>query len=490
GNAGPDVESIVSGLEVSTLVFMKYKVVNGELIELPIRTVDTGYGIERFTWLSQGTISGFEAVYGELLHKIMGMTGIEFVDEKILSEISKVSGLIRISKLSSRTENWRKVATKIGVDSNELYDIIKPVVNVYTVTDHTKCLSFLLAEGVVPSNVREGYLTRLLIRRTYRLLQDLAIENKMAKIVDLQIEYWEKDFPILKEMRDEILEMLSLEIEKYQQTIKRGQGLVKRIIQEQKRRGAMTIPLETIVELYDSHGLTPEFVSELAESEGVDSQISDNFYGYVAERHVESDDKLKTTLREGVPKSEDFSGLFDTRRLYYENAYLTEFKAKVLKVLDNRVALDQTAFYPEGGGQPSDRGFLIFNGKQVRVIDVQKSGGIILHFLEGPVPAENQEVSGKIDWKRRISLMRHHTATHLVMGAARRVLGEHVWQSGAQKDVERTRLDITHPKRLTTKEINEIERLANRVVMDNLPVETFWMPREEAEKKYGFRLYQ
>ncbi|MBS7614513.1 alanine--tRNA ligase [Candidatus Bathyarchaeota archaeon] len=491
GNAGPDLESIVRGLEVDTLVFMKYKVVNGEFMELPIRTVDTGYGIERFTWLSQGCISGFEAFYGELLDKIMNLAGIESADKGLLAEVSKVSGLISISKTSSFTQNWQKVAKKISVDYSSLYRAVKPVTSVYSMVDHTKCLAFLLAEGVVPSNVQEGYLTRLLIRRTYRLLKDLSIEDKMADIIDLQIDYWGKDFPRLKEMRNEILEMLSIEKEKYKQTLERGRDLVKRMIQEQKKKGVTEVPLENIVELYDSHGLTPEVVVETAAAERVEVKVPDNFYSYVAERHVTAPETLKDASKEGIKDIEgEFSNLPETRRLYYEDAYIKEFKAKVLRALGNRLVLDQTAFYPEGGGQPSDHGYLKFNGKQSKVIDVQKVGGVIIHFLEGPVPVDTQEVLGQLDWERRLSLMRHHTATHLVMGAARRILGEHVWQSGAQKDVERTRLDITHPKRLTTDEISKIERLANHVVMENLPVETFWLPREEAEKKYGFRLYQ
>ncbi|MEM2969917.1 MAG: alanine--tRNA ligase [Candidatus Bathyarchaeia archaeon] len=491
GNAGPDVESIVRGLEVDTLVFMKYKVVNSEFVELPIRTVDTGYGIERFTWLSQGCISGFEAVYGELLSKIMRLAGIESPNRGLLAEVSRISGLISISKTSSFLENWQKVAQKIGVDYSNLYRTVKPVTSVYSVVDHTKCLAFLLAEGVVPSNVQEGYLTRLLIRRTYRLLKDLLIEDKMADIIDLQIDYWGKDFPRLKEMRDEILEMLLIEKEKYEQTLERGRGLVKRIIQEQKKTGASEIPLEYVVELYDSHGLTPEVVVETAKAEGVEVKVPDNFYSYVAERHITAPEVLKAASKEGLRDIEcAFLDLPETRRLYYENVYIKEFKAKVLRSVGNRVVLDQTAFYPEGGGQPPDYGFLKFDRKQSKVVDVQKVGGVIVHFLEGPVPVETQEVFGQIDWERRISLMRHHTATHLVMGAARRILGEHVWQAGAQKDVDRTRLDITHPKRLTTDEISKIERLANQVVMENLPVETFWLPREEAERKYGFRLYQ
>ena len=491
GNAGPDVESIIRGLEVATLVFMKYKVVNGEFIELPIKTVDTGYGIERFTWLSQGCISGFEAIYGDLLDKIREMAGIEPPDRSLLAEVSKVSGLIRISKTSSRAENWRRVAHKVGVDPEELSRQMDPIVNIYAVADHTKCMTFLLAEGVVPSNVREGYLTRLLIRKTCRLLRSLSIEDRLFDIVEMQISLWSKDFPHLKEMHDEILELLSIEREKYEQTLSRGQSLVRRIIRESKERGRSEISLDDLVELYDSHGLTPEVVSEMAEAEGAKISIPENFYSYVAEKHMGASERERSPLTEGIEDLKDeFSDLPETEKLYYKDAYMKEFKAKVIRVIEDRVVLDRTAFYPEGGGQPSDQGYLEVNGKRFKVTDVQKAGGIIIHFIEGSGLKEGDEVTGRIDWKRRISLMRNHTATHIVMGAARRILGEHVWQAGAQKGIERSRLDISHPKRLSFQEIREIEKLANEVVMENRSVETSWMPREEAERRYGFRIYQ
>ena len=487
GNAGPDLESVIRGLEVATLVFMKYKVVNGEFIELPIRTVDTGYGIERFTWLSQGCVSGFEAIYGELLDEIRSMAGVEMPDRRLLTEVSKVSGLISISKTSSRAENWRKVAERVGVSPDELSRLIDPIVNVYAVADHTKCLTFLLAEGVVPSNVREGYLTRLLIRRTLRLLRSLSIEDRLFDIVEDQIELWSRDFPHLKDMRDEILELLSIEKEKYDHTLDRGKDIIKRMI----RHGRGELSLNDLIELYDSHGLTPEFVSEMARSEGVEISIPENFYSYVAERHMAAPQAERSVLTEGISDVKgEFSDLPETKKLYYEDVYLREFRSKVLRVSGNRVILDKTAFYPEGGGQPSDRGYLLFDGKKARVTDVQKAGGVIIHFIEGPTPREGDEVIGKIEWDRRISLMRSHTATHILIGAARRVLGEHVWQAGAQKGVERSRLDISHPKRITINELRKIEELANQVVMRNLKIETSWMLREDAERKYGFRIYQ
>ena len=138
----------------------------------------------------------------------------------------------------------------------------------------------------------------------------------------------------------------------------------------------------------------------------------------------------------------------------------------------------------------ADRGTLRFESGSVNVVDVQKVGNVIVHIAEGELPNVGEAVKGEIDWDRRISLMRHHTATHILIGAARRVLGEHAWQSGAQKDVDRSRLDISHYQHLSEDEIDEIEKLTFEVVAKNMPVETVWMPRQEAERAYGFRLYQ
>ncbi len=489
GNAGPDLETVVRGMELATLVFMKFKVVNDEFVELPIRTVDTGYGIERYTWLSQGSLSCFHAVYGPILEEVLKMADISKVDNELLARIAKLSGAMILKKNADRMTARRNVAKQVGTTVGELEEKLLPVENAFAVVDHTRCLAFMLSEGIVPSNASEGYLTRLMLRRTYRMLKMLAIEEKLLDIIDLQIAYWSQDFPYLKEMRDDILEILSAEQNKFKETLKRGRLLVKRITRNLKTKGLCEIPTETLIELYDSHGLPPEVVEETARTEGFKIKALENFYGEVARRHIQAPPPREVEKTEGLEAL--VSGLPETRMLYYEDAYLKEFQASVLRVLDNKyVVLDQTAFYPEGGGQPADYGYLKFDGKRLDVVGAQKIGKVIVHITKGPTPKEGNKVSGKIDWERRNSLMKHHTGTHVLVGAARRVLGEHVWQAGAQKKVERSRLDISHFQRLTLDEIYEIERLANQAVARNIPVETGWMPREEAERRYGFRLYQ
>ena len=494
GNAGPDVECIVGGLEVATLVFMQYKVVNDDFVKLPIRTVDTGYGLDRFAWLSQGVPSCFHALYGSLLDNVFKMAGLTKIDNNLLFRVAKYSGLVSVDKNVNRQDARTQVAKFIKMPLEELDKTIIPIENAFAVADHTKCLSFILSEGVVPSNIQEGYLARLLFRRVYRLLRSLHIEpEKLYDIVDMQVALWSKDYPQIKTMRDEIIEMLKVEQEKFEDTLKRGEGMIKRLAIDLKTKKGAQIPESVLSELYDSHGLPPEIVKQAAEAEGVKVFIPENFYALVAKRHMqankpmeEEETKAKENLEAAVEK------LPQTEKMYYENAYTTEFNAKVLKVIDNKyVVLDRTCFYPEGGGQPPDHGHLVYGNVKAEVIDVQRVGRTIVHKVKAnSAPKEFASVKGFLDWDKRYALMKAHTATHLVNGAARRVLGEHVWQHGAQKAVETSRLDISHYRRLTHQEIHEIESLANQAVLADMPVETSWMLRNEAESRYGFRLYQ
>ncbi len=494
GNAGPDVECIVRGLEVGTLVFMQYKVVGDDFVQLPIRTVDTGYGIDRFAWISQGVPSCFQAIYGNMLNKIYEMAGITNVDNHFLAQVAKYSGLVNVDKTANRMVLRKRVSQLTGIDLATLEKKLIPIENAWAITDHTKTLSFMLSEGVVPSNIQEGYLARLLFRRVYRLMRNLNMKpDNLYEIIDLQTSYWQKDFPRLKEMQNEIVEMLKMEEEKFQDTLKRGEGMVKRIANELKTKGTGKIPETTLTELYDSHGLPPEIVKQVAEEKGVQVDVPENFYTLIAKRHMnankpteEEEVKAEKTLEHEAEK------LPPTEALYYTDAYIKEFEAKVLKIInDNNIVLDRTCFYPEGGGQPADQGWLTFGDKKVQVVDTQKIGKVIIHKIDTKAPfKEGATVKGTLDWEKRYTLMKAHTVTHLVNGAARRVLGNHVWQSGTQKGLETTRLDISHFCRLTPEQIHQIEILANEAIMANMKIEINWYPRNQAESLYGFRLYQ
>jgi alanyl-tRNA synthetase len=488
GNAGPDLEACVNGLEVSTLVFMQYKVIGDQLAQLPIKTVDTGYGIERWAWLTQALPSCFSVIYGPILDRILTLAGAS-IDPKIMIENTKVSGIMNIEKTSDRVEARKKVAERLGMDWRELEKIIVPIERASAVADHTKAISFLLAEGVVPSNVAVGYLTRLLIRRTYRMLRLLGIEDRLGEITEMQISHWGVDFPHLIEMRNEILEALRVEEEKFKKTLERGSEMVKRISADLRAKHQDRIPTETLVQLYDSHGLVPDIVRDEAEKEGIRVDVPGNFFGMVAQKHLsaasQAEDESEKLLKEKV------AGYPETTPLYYKAVYQREFEAKVLGVVDDKyLVLDQTCFYSEGGGQVADQGEITSALGSAKVVDVQRVGKVALHLIDGPMPSVGEVVKGRLDWQRRIALMRHHTGTHVVLGAARRVLGQHAWQAGAQKGVDSVRLDISHYERITDEQVSEIERLAGELIMKCVPVEATWMPREKAEQEYGFILYQ
>ncbi len=494
GNAGPDVECIVRGLEVGTLVFMQYKVVGNDFIELPIRTVDTGYGIDRFTWISQGVPSLFQAIYGNLLDKVMSMAGITNIDNDFLTRVAKYSGLVSVDKRANRMVARNRVSELTGIDLATLERELVPIENAWAVTDHTKTLSFLLSEGVVPSNIQEGYLARLLYRRVFRLMRTLNIQpDQLYSIIEMQADFWKEDFPRVKEMKGEIIEMLKVEEEKFKDTLQRGEGLVKRIAATLKSKGTTKLSEETLAELYDSQGLPPEIVKQAAENEGITVEVPENFYTLVANRHMAASkpvEEEESQADEALEKAVEH--LPATEPLYYADVYKREFNAKVLKIIDGgKVVLDSSCFYPEGGGQPCDHGWIISGDDKFYVTDVLKIGKVIVHKLKEPASfIEGNIVHGSLDWERRYQLMKSHTVTHLINGAARRVLGEHVWQSGTQKGIETSRLDISHYRRLSQDEIHKIETLANQAIGTNMKVETSWLPRNEAEARYGFRLYQ
>ena len=447
--------------------------------------VDTGYGLERFVWASKGSPTIYDAVFPKIVNELMDLAGIEHsIDNpeyaEIFSQNARLAGVMDISGQANLLQLRKKVADSIGTTVEKLQRIMVPVETVYSITDHSRCLAFMLGDGIIPSNVKAGYLTRLVLRRTLRLMKELDIREPLIEIIEMQIRNF-PEYPEFRERLDTIREIVALEEEKYADTIERGTKLVKKTATHFKEK-KQAIPLGEIIQLYDTHGIPPEITREVAKEAGVVVELPDTFYSLVAQSHSKAQTEEEETLALDLPP---------TQKLYYEYPEQIEFEATVLDVIENNVILDRTVFYPEGGGQPADHGTLSVNDYVANVVDVQNLNGVIVHETDSDFGFKKGDtVKGMIDWERRMAHMRHHTATHIVNEAAKSVLGKHIWQTGAQKSTDRARLDLTHFKRITDEEFKEIELRANKAVMKNQPVFIDWMDRIEAEQRYGFVLYQ
>jgi alanyl-tRNA synthetase len=477
GNSGPCLEVLLGGVEVATLVFMSYSTVNGQTKPLDMQVVDTGYGLERLTWMSQGTTSAYEAVFGDVLARLKEMSGVT-LDHASLAEYSKVAGSMKIENAADVRALRADTAARLGMKAEDLMAQIKPAESMYVVCDHTRALMFMLSDGVVPSNVRQGYFARLLVRRALREMAQLGIKGKLSDIVAMQVDYFGKQFPDLKENRDEIVKLVDVEQDKYSDTLTKGQSIVKRLETAAKadHRGIST---EDLIELYDSHGLNPEVVAEFASGQ---VKIPDDFYMQVAARHLKSKEEQQEAAPVDLPKD-----LPATKLMFYKEPYKYKFRSKVLHVAGDLVVLDKTHFYAESGGQESDTGMM----KDMRVVRADKVGNIVVHKVEGEMQAKKGKlITCTIDEDRRRRLQRHHTATHVINGAARKVLGNHVWQTGAHKAADAARLDITHYADLSPQELEAIERISNETVLKGIKIQGPFVERSVAEKRYGFRLYQ
>ncbi|WIM48152.1 alanine--tRNA ligase [Methanosarcina mazei] len=501
GNAGPCVEVIVHGLELATLVFMDLKTDKKGDIEIKGETyskmdnyiVDTGYGLERFVWASRGSPTIYDALFPGIVNELMGLAGIEHElnDSEyanILAQNARLAGFMDVSEKANLMELRKKVASSIGMTVDKLSAIMEPVEKVYAITDHTRCLTFMLGDGIIPSNVKAGYLARLVLRRTLRMMKDLDIRIPLSEIVDMHIKNM-PEYPGFRENFPVIQDILESEEEKFNTTMERGRRIIQKSASHFKKTGEK-IPLSQLTELYDSHGIPPEMAKEVAAEIWVGVEFPDNFYSIIGELHNKAEEKEE----EVNPYAERLKHLPKTKRRFYDEPTRLEFEAVVLDVFDNHVVLDNTFFYAEGGGQPADIGTIVAEDTVYRVVDVQVYEGVILHTIENPgkelAITKGELITGKVDEKRRMTLARHHTATHIVNDAARKVLGKHIWQAGAQKFEDHSRLDLSHYKHISPEEIRQIELLANRTVMENKRVVTEWMPRTEAEQVYGFGLYQ
>jgi len=519
GNAGAAVEVIVGGLELATLVFMNLEEhpegeieLKGDFYrEMPLQIIDTGYGLERFCWAAAGTPTIYEAIYPESVSWLKELSGFSSVTSKwpelnldmLLGEMSRLNGIMNIEPGVDadelQTTFLRRLAERgVEVTAEQFSSITEPLAKIYAIPDHLHALSNMLGDGLVPSNAKAGYLARMLARRTLRLRDDLGLKVPLSQLAKHHIEV-NLGGQSMKQTHDGLLEILQLEEERYGEMIRKGGNVIVTQLKDLPK-SIERIPDEILFHLNDSHGLAPDMVVALAKNAGWENVIiRTGFAAEMAERHARMAKQAAQSV-EDKTLVELPSHLPTTIPLYYEDVQQREFDASVLACLPlldkdipdgatHGIVLDKTCFYPEGGGQEGDFGNLFTDSKRVQVLDTRKVGSLIVHLTNGSFDTGDL-IHGALNWNRRKQLMDHHTAVHIVGGAARRVLGPHIYQAGANKSEESGRLDITHFNRLDRKDLDAIESLANEVLGQVQRTEKTELNRRDADKKYGFDLYQ
>src|SRR6056297_4322913 len=266
GNAGPAIEVIYKGAELATLVFMcmerdpdgDYEMKDGNSYSfMDTYIVDTGYGLERWTWMSQGTPTVYEAVYPEMIAFLKEHAGIDHTDEEaeLIGRAARLSGQLDIDDVDDVEAARGDIAETLGVGVDELTDLLEPLEDIYAIADHCRTLAYMLGDGIVPSNVGTGYLARMVLRRTKRLVDGVGVDAPLDELVDMQAKRLEY------ENRDTIRDIVRTEVEKYRETLERGGRKVEQLADEYARKSE-PIPTSELIELYDSHGIQPDMVEE------------------------------------------------------------------------------------------------------------------------------------------------------------------------------------------------------------------------------------
>ncbi len=491
GNFGPCMEYFSRGLELGNQVYMLFEQTASGPKKLPLKVLDMGMGQERNAWFSHGTSTSYETTFPSVCEKLYKITGIK-ADKRLMAKFLPYSSYLNVDEVDNIDKAWQDVAAKVGVDVKELKEKVLPLAGLFSVAEHSRALLVALSDGALPSNVGGGYNLRIILRRALSFIDQNSWNISLPDVAEWHAEYLKPIFPELKENLDNVSKILEVERKKYAASKKKSRALLKKIVKE------TNIGSKRLLQLYDSHGISPELIKEEAKAIGKDIEVPKDFYSLVSELHEKKAQEHRTKRDEKL----SLEGLEDTKALYYDDYLLLSFRAKPVKLIDNILILDRTAFYPTSGGQLHDKGRICLigeNNKEIacfEVIDVFKQGAIIAHALNGS-PSDiasavkrAKEAIGYIDKSRRIQLAQHHTATHIINYAARQILGSHINQAGAKKTEKKAHLDITHYESLDEKQLKEIEGLANSIIKQSLEVKSFFLPRSEAEKKYGMSIYQ
>ena len=435
---------------------------DGSYLPLAHPNIDTGMGLERMACIMQGV----DSIYNiDTMHEI-------------LQEVCKLSGV-----------PYHDGAAKTDV-------------SLRIITDHVRTVSFMIGDGILPSNEGRGYILRRLLRRAARHGRLLGIKGAFINdVAEKVFEQYGKAYPELIERREYIRKIISIEEAKFDQTIESGTAVLDGYMAEAKAAGTNQLTGEQVFKLYDTFGFPIELTQEIAEEQGytVDEE------GFRAKMEAQKEQAR------AARKAEDNEGWLDESAMF-KDFPATEFTgydslamdAKVIGLVrgmntfqtagegeEIRIVLDRTPFYGEGGGQVGDTGVIESDGFTAAVTNTIKVGSVYVHkavITAGEVSV-GDVVTACVDALRRHAIARNHTATHLLQKALRTVLGDHVEQAGSLVNEEELRFDFTHFEAIAAEDLAKVEDIVNTEILKFTDVETEVMPIEEAKKLGAMMLF-
>ena len=452
-------------VEFWNLVFTQFnKDEEGVYNRLSHPNIDTGMGLERIATIMQGTENIFEIdTIRSILDKVCEISNVEY-----------------------------------GKDKNK-------GASVRIITDHVKSVTFLICDGVLPSNEGRGYVLRRLLRRAARHGRLIGVNRIfLSEVMDKVIENYGDAYPEIKEKRDYIKKVMEIEEERFNETIDGGEEILKSYIVELKEEKNKVLSGEKAFKLHDTYGFPLELTEEILSENGMEVDIE----GFNREMDLQ-----RKRAREARGESSYMGGEDSILNKVAQNVD-TEFKGydhlicegRVIEIIKDEafveslkeneegiIIVDNTPFYAEMGGQVGDTGTIYGNTGEVYIKDCKKNiSGKIMHFASvssGSI-TKGEVVKLKVDKERREGICRNHTATHMLHEALKEILGSHVNQSGSYVDNERLRFDFTHFSALTDEEITKIERLVNEKIMEASMIDTNIMNVDEAKSCGAIALFE
>ena len=446
-------------IEVWNVVFSQFdNDGEGHYTELKQKNIDTGMGLERLACVCQKVPSLFDVdTVMNITHKVTELTGASYGQSH-------------------------------GVD-----------VSLRVITDHIRSATFMICDGVLPSNEGRGYVLRRLLRRASRHGKLLGIQGAFLKdVVDTVIQENEKAYPELKEKRETIQKIVSFEEESFQKTIDQGMALLNDLID---KADSKVFSGDNAFTLNDTYGFPLDLTKEILSERGM--QVDEERFRQLMQEQRERARNARKDAGADAWKGEGSAaaGLPETVFTGYTQM---QGDGKVLAIIQNgqqvdsaaegaevSVVLDTTPFYGEGGGQVGDTGVLEAEGVSVDVVDTTKHEGVYLHravVSEGTLNV-GDTLTAKVDEHRRTAIMRNHTAAHLLQAALRKVLGSHVEQAGQLVNERHVRFDFTHFSALTPEELLQVENLVNQEILKAVPVSVQEMGIEEARLSGAMALF-